>query len=191
VVLHVTEYVVVDVTEELDFGFDAPVIPVVFQGGVVVEQSAVPTAHLVVGDFVRVLNLVFEKYLGGFLVELVGDPGRGVPMAFGNNVVCDFGGCEGGGLLFEFIGEGHVVEKRPRVVELVIPRCLELLHGGKEFVEFFITHKGEEGGIDSRGVVVVGRVVMVGGVPERLRRLTNGCVGLESRAERQVEGRTV
>ena len=50
VVGHVAEDVVVDVAEEMDFGFDAPVVSCVFEGGVVVEEAAVPAAHLVVGD---------------------------------------------------------------------------------------------------------------------------------------------
>ncbi len=50
VVLHVAEDVVVDVAKEMDFGFDSPVVAYVLEGGVVVEKTAVPAAHLVVGD---------------------------------------------------------------------------------------------------------------------------------------------
>lgn len=50
VVLHVAENVVVDVAEEMDLGFDSPVVAYVLESGVVVEKTAVPAAHLVVGD---------------------------------------------------------------------------------------------------------------------------------------------
>ena len=49
VVLHPAENVVVDFTEEVDFGLDSPVVADVFESGVFVEHAAVPAAHLVVG----------------------------------------------------------------------------------------------------------------------------------------------
>ena len=49
VVLHPAENVIVDFTEEVDFGLDTPVVADVFESGVSVEHAAVPAAHLVVG----------------------------------------------------------------------------------------------------------------------------------------------
>lgn len=82
-VLHVPENIVVDVAEEVHFGLDAPVIADVFQGRMSVEHSGVPAAHLVVGDFVAVLDLLFGENLGGFLEKVVVDPVGDGPVVFG------------------------------------------------------------------------------------------------------------
>ena len=148
-VLHVAEDVVVDVAEELHFGLDAPVVLDVLEGGVAVEHAAVPTAHFVVADFARVLHAVFTEDLGGFLVEVLADPGRHVPVFFRDDVVVALGFGDGLSAPFELVGEGDVVEEGPGVVEFVVPRCFELFHGGNEFVEFFVADEGEEGGIDA------------------------------------------
>jgi hypothetical protein len=68
VVGHVVEDVVVDVAEELDFGFDAPVVLGGREGGVVVEEAAVPATHAVVADFVGVLDVVLFEDLRALFV---------------------------------------------------------------------------------------------------------------------------
>ena len=61
VVLHVAEYIVVYVAEEMDFRLDAPVPARVLEGRVLVEHAAVPSAHLVVRHHVCVLySLLLE-----------------------------------------------------------------------------------------------------------------------------------
>lgn len=82
-VLHVAENVVVDVAVEVDFGLDAPVVLNVFEGRMFVEDAAVPSTHLVVGHFVRVLHVVFFEDFGRFDKEIVRDPGGRVPVLFG------------------------------------------------------------------------------------------------------------
>lgn len=74
VVLHVAENVVVDVAEEVDFGFHSPVVAYVFEGGMVVEETAVPAAHLVVGDHIAVLDVLLGKHLSTFFEEVHVDP---------------------------------------------------------------------------------------------------------------------
>lgn len=64
VVVHVAEDVVVDIAEEVDVGFYAPVVAGVFEGRVLVEEAAVPTAHLVVRDHLGVLHAVLLQDLG-------------------------------------------------------------------------------------------------------------------------------
>lgn len=48
VVLHISEDVIVDVAIELHFGFNAPIVSYILQGGMVVEQTTVPATHLMV-----------------------------------------------------------------------------------------------------------------------------------------------
>ena len=70
VILHVPENVVVHVAEVLDLRLNAPVVSVVLEGGVLVEHAAVPSAHLAVGDFVAVLDILFFEDRGGFAEEV-------------------------------------------------------------------------------------------------------------------------
>ena len=42
------ERVIRDVAEEVDSGFDAPVVVVLLEGGMVVEEATVPAAHVAV-----------------------------------------------------------------------------------------------------------------------------------------------
>lgn len=83
VVLHEPEDIVVDIAVEMDFGFDAPVVAHVGEGGVFVEHATVPAAHLVVGFQVGVLDVLFLEDAGGFLEEVFVYPVWGRPVVFG------------------------------------------------------------------------------------------------------------
>ena len=63
-VLHVAEYVVVNIAEELNLGLDAPIVTVLLERGVLVEHAAVPPAHLMIGDLRSVLDVFLLKNLG-------------------------------------------------------------------------------------------------------------------------------
>lgn len=92
-ILHPAEDVVVHVAEEVYFGLHPPVVFRVGQGRVFVKQTAVPTAHLVVGDHVPVLNVLFFEHEGGFVEEVFVDPRGYGPVRFGNNFVVAFSLC--------------------------------------------------------------------------------------------------
>lgn len=63
--------------------------------------------------------------------------------------------------LLKGIGKRDIVKEGPWIVEFVVPRGFQLLHGGNEVVKFFITDEGEEGGIDTGGIKGVGFIVVV------------------------------
>ena len=81
-VMHPAEDVVVDVAEEMDFGFDAPVVTDVFEGGVFVEHAAVPAAHLVVGYHGPVLDFLLLEHFGRFVEEVAVYPVGDCPVFF-------------------------------------------------------------------------------------------------------------
>lgn len=56
VVLHVAEYIVVDVAKEVDFRLNAPVPARLLESRVLVKHAAIPSAHLVVRHHVCVLH---------------------------------------------------------------------------------------------------------------------------------------
>lgn len=80
VVLHIAEHIVVDVAEEVNFRLDAPIELGVLEGRVLVKETAVPSAHLVIRQLVGVLDVVFLEDLHGLGVEIVVDPRRLVPV---------------------------------------------------------------------------------------------------------------
>jgi len=86
VILHPAEDVVVDVAEEVDVRFDAPVVLVFGEGGVLGEEAAVPTTHLVIGLLFHVLDALVDEEGHGFGVEVWVDPGRDGPVFLGNEL---------------------------------------------------------------------------------------------------------
>lgn len=91
VILHVAEYVVVDVAEEVDLGFYAPVPADILQGWVMIEEPRVPTAHLVVRSHSGVLNTFLSKDLSGLFHKVIIDPCRLLPMIGGDKFCIDAG----------------------------------------------------------------------------------------------------
>ena len=51
-----------------------------------VEQPAVPPAHLVVRNLVGILDIVFFEDFDGFFVEVVANPGWRVPVLVGDQL---------------------------------------------------------------------------------------------------------
>jgi hypothetical protein len=86
VVGHVTENVVVHVTEELDLGLDSPVVTVFGESGVLVEQATIPAAHLVVGDLVTILDILLLQDLRRLLEEIPINPLGDIPVLLGNQL---------------------------------------------------------------------------------------------------------
>lgn len=121
VVLHVVEHIVIHVAKELYLGLNPPVELEVLQSRMMVEQPAVPSAHLVVRRHIPVLNIVFLENLRRLFVQVVVDPGWRIPVLLGYHMVEDFGFGHGGSLLLELLAERLVIEEGPRVVVLVIP----------------------------------------------------------------------
>ena len=154
VVVHVVEHIVVDVAEEFDFGFHAPVVPVLFEVRVEKEEAAVPSAHLMIGYFVGVLYIVLFEDLDGLVKDVHGNPVRGGPVLFWDDVVGTGGFCHGLSLFFEFFGEGDIVHEGPRIVEFGVPGSFKVAHGGEEVFEFAIPYEGEESGVYPGGVWV-------------------------------------
>ena len=80
VILHIAEYVIIDTAEEFDLGLNAPIVAILFEGGVLVEHAAVPTAHLVVGDLVGILNVFLQENLSRLLEKRIVNPLGYIPV---------------------------------------------------------------------------------------------------------------
>lgn len=80
VVLHVAKHVVVDVTEELNLGFNAPVVAGVLEGWVLVEHATVPATHLVVGQLFAVLDALLLQHRRRLFDDIIVDPFGHIPV---------------------------------------------------------------------------------------------------------------
>ena len=161
----------------MDVGLDAPVEVHVGKRGVVWEEAGVPAAHLVVGDFVGVLDAVFGEEGGGFGEEGGVDPGWGGPVGGGNCGEGYRGGGGGADAAFEGFGEGLVVEEGPGIVEFVVEGCFEIADGLDELFELGVADEGEEGGFYAVGVGIIGRIVVAIDAVERTGRFVDNCMG--------------
>jgi len=82
-VLHPAEDIVIDVAEEMNFGFYTPVVARVGECRVFKEEPAVPAAHLVIGDLRHILHALLSEYCDGFLEEVHVYPAGDFPVFFG------------------------------------------------------------------------------------------------------------
>ena len=81
-----------------------------------------------IGYHVPVLDILLLEHFRGLLKQSLVDPGRDIPMFFGDQLVVTLGFRLGGGAALEFFGERHVVEECPRVVEFGVPGPFEVPH---------------------------------------------------------------
>jgi hypothetical protein len=184
VVCHVAEDVVVDVAEEMHLGLHAPVELCVGECRVLVEETAVPAAHLMVGFHGAVLDVVLLEDLGRFFEELVVDPGGYVPVLFGyqfcsssavkssksqhlsishlpppsqslpkyehkhtiTTLSLRFRLCP----LLKLLIKRHIIKKRPRIIELRVPRPFQIAHRLHHAINLIIPHQTQQRGIYPR-----------------------------------------
>lgn len=65
----------------------------------------------------------------------------------------------------EFLRERLVVEEDPGVIKLAVPCPFQITNRRDELIQLFIAHEGDEGGIRTGGVGIVGRIVVTFGSP--------------------------
>ena len=139
VVLHVMENVVVDVAEEFDLGFDAPIVADVFELRMMIEHATVPPTHLVIRNFVGVLHVLFLEYFDRLLVDIIIDPGWDGPVIAWDSMIVALRLGLGLSFLFELLGERDIVEECPRIVKFGVPRSLEIAHGREEIFKLSVS----------------------------------------------------
>jgi hypothetical protein len=84
VVLHITEDIVIYIAEEVNLGFNSPVVLSMLQSRMLVKQATVPPAHLMVGFHCAILNVIFLEDFGRLLEDLFVDPRWDFPMFLWN-----------------------------------------------------------------------------------------------------------
>ncbi len=63
-------------------------------------------------------------------------------------------------LLLELLGERLIIEESPRIIELVIPCPLEVMHTLKQIIELLITYQTQKSSVDARAIRVIWCVVV-------------------------------
>lgn len=81
-------------------------------------------------------------------------------MLWGHNLEADGGFGFGADGALELFGEGDVVEERPWVVELGVPRAFEVAHGLEELIQLGVADEGNDGRLYAVGFGVVWGVIV-------------------------------
>jgi hypothetical protein len=58
----------------MDIRLYSPVILRIFEGGMLIKETRVPTTHLMIGHLIAVLNLVLGQDLSRFMEKISVDP---------------------------------------------------------------------------------------------------------------------
>ena len=153
--LHEFEDVIVDVAKIVCVGFKSPVVLKLPHSRVVEEVDAVVPAHVVVGDFVCVRDVLLLEDL--HLALLLGrvDPVWLVPVLGLDFLEVDLGGGHFGDSVDEVFLEFAVVEDHIRVVELGVELFLDLPHCVEDAPEVLVFGHDHQRGV---GQLVCGRV---------------------------------
>jgi hypothetical protein len=80
VILHPPKDIVVDFTEEMHFGLNAPIVANVLERRVFVEHATVPAAHLVVGYHRAILDFLLFQHLSRFVKQIAVYPVGNCPV---------------------------------------------------------------------------------------------------------------
>ena len=129
----------------------------------------------------RVLDVLLRQHLGTLFHDISVDPIRYVPVFLRDDLVLDLGLCVFASLSLELLSEGYVVDKSPRVVELVVPSPLEVFHGLDQLDELLIANEGQQCGIDAIAVGIVGVVVVAVNTMQGLGRFVGFCIEVRTR----------
>lgn len=68
-------------------------------------------------------------------------------------------------LLFELIGEGHIVEEDIGIVELFVPCSLQVTHCREQLTQLLIADEGNKRSIGAGRLFAIGGVIMFFGSP--------------------------
>ena len=106
-----------------------------------VEHAAVPSAHLMIRDLITILHIVLLKNFRRLLEKVHVNPRRSRPVILWYGVIVAFCICSSLSLPLELFCEGDIIEEGPWVVELAVPRPLEIVHRRDKIVQFFVSHQ--------------------------------------------------
>lgn len=145
-----TEGVVVDITEELDGGLNAPVVLVVHHQRLAEEKSRLESAHVTVADGVSVDDLSLLHVLTNLLGLVLVNPLREGPMLLGDQTVVSFARNQSRGDLLEDVVERLVVKEDPVVSISVIESILDLANGRGNLPDVTVSGKSNKSGVHAR-----------------------------------------
>lgn len=144
---HELERVVIDVTEELNAGLDAPVPLVVKHQLVTEEEARLVATHVAVADGVAVDDILLLHLIAhlGRLGSV--DPRREGPLVGFDLAILGLAGNERGGDTDEGLVKVVVVEEDPVVVELAVEAVLDLANGAGDLPDVRVASQGDEGSV--------------------------------------------
>lgn len=157
---HEGERVERDLAREPDFRLNAPVPFELIKNRLAEEVPRVKAAHIAVAHApnVRHLRVIRFHLFQVMIVLALINPHRRVPLLVADHSEADLRTREIAHLLLELVGEWHLVEERPRIIVLMVERCLELAHRYLDTRELTVAREYEECCVGAAGYRVDGRV---------------------------------
>lgn len=155
---HELEWVVGNVTVELDAGLHTPV-PLILEHDFVAEKEArLVSAHVPVADAVSIDDLAFVHVLAHLLRLFLINPFGKAPVLLVNLSISRSAGCQGGRDLLERFVKVVIVQEDPIVVVGVVEAVLDLADRSGDLPHIAVAGKCDKGGVHARAWRSVGEV---------------------------------
>lgn len=149
VVLHESEWVIVDVAEELDTWLHTPVVLKLVHHWMAEEEAGFVSTHVPVADGIAIDDLPLSHIFTDSLSLLLVDPGRKRPVLLRNETIMCLARHERRGHFLETIIERFVIQKDPVVVVVPIEPIFNLANGSCNLPQVRVPGERYKCGIDS------------------------------------------
>jgi hypothetical protein len=171
---HELKDVIVDVTEELNAGLDAPVPLVLKHERVAEEKTTFVSAHVTVALGITIDDLALKHILTNVGGLLLVDPIGVGPMFLRNQAVPSFSRDQAGGDLLESIIKFVVVQENPVVVVAAVESVLNLTNGASNLPDVRVASKRDESRVHPLSRCGLSELFMaLGRIRRRLRARLN------------------
>lgn len=149
VLLHVSERIKGNVTEQLDAGLNPPVELVVLQQRMTEEKSRLVAAHVTVALRVSVDDFLLSHLLPGLLRLLLVNPFGVRPVLLRNDPVVCISRDERRGEFLEFIIKLLIIQKDPVIVVIAVEAVLDLPDRPRHIPDILVASQRHEGSINA------------------------------------------
>lgn len=139
VLFHVEEWIVVDVAEELDGGFDTPVKFIVGEEFVFEEETRFESTHVAVGDGITIDDFSLSHVLTNSGSFVLINPFGEAPVFLWNKAILGLSADKTGGDLLELFVERLVIKENPIVIIFTVESVLDVTDRFSDFPGVAVT----------------------------------------------------
>lgn len=149
IVLHELERIVVDVAEQFNTGFNAPVVLELMQQRVSKKEARFESAHVSVADGITIDDLPSAHILSDLLCLFLVNPRGEGPVLGGDLAIVSLARNQRSGDLDERLIKWFVVQEDPVIIVVSVESILHLSDGAGNLPEIRVAGQGYKGSIDS------------------------------------------